>query len=186
MNFSSLPSPSLCDLLRADLQRYEVRHKGVLWTFFYLLAIPGFLALFLYRVSALCRQKGGIWKHIAMLVWRLNVWLSSCDLAPEAIIGAGCFMPHPTGVVIGQAIIGAQATILQNVTIGKHHNDAYAQKSYPRVGDNVIISSGAVILGAIKIGDNAILGANAVVLKDVPADRSAVGVPARILPLKET
>ena len=182
MNSSEKISSPLCRKLQADLQCYEVRHRGILWAFFYLLTIPGFLALFLYRLSAFCRQKGGAWKHAATFFWRLNIFLNACDLAPEALIGEGCYMPHPMGVVIGQAVIGAHSSIMQNVTIGKHHNDAYILDSYPKFGDHVTVSSGAAVLGAITIGDNASIGANAVVLKDVPAHRTAVGVPARILP----
>ena len=175
----------LRDALCADLQRHELRHRGVLWAFLYLWITPGFLALFLYRLSAACRRQPGILRHIGTLIWRLNVFLNSCDLAPEAIIGPGCYIPHPMGIVIGSAIIGANASILQNVTIGMHYDAPFASEFYPKLGDNVRVAAGAVILGPITIGDSATIGANSVVLKDVPARCSAVGVPARILPHKE-
>lgn len=89
-------------------------------------------------------------------------------------------MPHPTGIVIGEGVImGRNATVFQNVTIGSGDLGAGA---YPVIEDNVTIFANAVIVGAIKIGDGAKIGAGAIVLKDVPAGRTAVGNPARLLP----
>ncbi|WP_434794262.1 2,3,4,5-tetrahydropyridine-2,6-dicarboxylate N-acetyltransferase [Terrisporobacter petrolearius] len=90
--------------------------------------------------------------------------------------------PHPHNIVIGDSVsLGNNCTIYQNVTIGKKGNLQVNENAYPRIGDNVTICTGAVILGDIKIGDNVIIGANAVVTKDLPNNIVAAGVPARII-----
>jgi serine O-acetyltransferase len=144
-----------------------------------------FLAVLLYRLSFVCTKKGWLGKSVGLVFWRLNAFVSSCDLDPQAKIGAGLYLPHPMGVVIGRAVIGRNVQILQSVTIGiidpgLTTRDCDPDK-YPRIGDNVVICAGAVVAGAIKIGDGALIGANAVVLHDVPENCTAVGVPARIL-----
>lgn len=84
---------------------------------------------------------------------------------------------HPTSIVIGEGVrLGKNVKIFQNVTLGRSDMNV---DGYPTVDDNVIIYSGAAILGNIRIGKNSIVGANAVVIKDVPEDHIAVGVPAR-------
>lgn len=86
---------------------------------------------------------------------------------------------HPSSIIIGDGVIlGNNVTIFQNVTIGR--SDTYVA-NYPRIGDNVIIYAGAVIVGDVKIGANCIVGANTVVTKNIPANSIAIGVPARII-----
>lgn len=96
--------------------------------------------------------------------------------------------PHLVGIVISRAAtIGKNCTIYQNVTIGAkdiEHGDGLTPANYPRIGNNVIIYAGAVVIGGITIGDNAIIGANSVVLSDVPANHIAYGIPAKIKPIK--
>lgn len=90
-------------------------------------------------------------------------------------------LPHPVGIVIGRppgTRIGEHCTILQNVTIGV---SKLGDHEGPKIGNNVIIWSGAVVTGNIRIGNNAVIGANAVVLSDVPEKALAVGVPAHII-----
>lgn len=104
---------------------------------------------------------------------------------PRATIGLGLKMPHPTGIVIGSGvIIGENVTIFQQVTLGgarlgDAHND-----NYPTVGDGSVIFAGAKLLGAIHVGRNSTIGANAVVTRDVADGETAVGIPARSLPVK--
>ena len=94
-------------------------------------------------------------------------------------------MDHGLGIVIGETTeIGENVTIYQGVTLGGimpsvESNTQRNQKRHPTIGDNVIIGSGAQILGAIKVGDNARIGANSVVSRDVPANVTVAGVPAR-------
>ena len=102
--------------------------------------------------------------------------LAQADISITARIGGGLMMPHPNGVVIHKdAVIGPNCLILQQVTIGTNG------KGVPVIGGHVDIGAGARIIGPVTIGDHARIGANAVVTRDVPAGRTAVGVPARLL-----
>lgn len=104
------------------------------------------------------------------------------EIHPAAQIGNGFVIDHGMGVVIGETtVIGDNCILYQGVTLGgtgKEHG-----KRHPTLGNNVLVGSGAKILGPVKIGDNARIAAGAVVLNDVPADSTAVGVPARIVKL---
>ena len=91
--------------------------------------------------------------------------------------------PHPVGIVIGEGVkIGKNVTIYQNVTIGRKDIDI---AKYPSIGDNVVIYSGAKILGNIVIGNNSVIGANSVVLNDVPENSVVAGIPAKIINKKK-
>lgn len=149
----------------------------------YLIISPGFLAVFMYRLSALLVDLPFIGVVLAKMSYRLNAFISGCEIAPRAQIGAGLHIPHPCGIVIGFASIGSNVRILQNVTIGSRHqgDDSYNSNSYPTIEDDVVIGAGAVLIGPIRIGCGAQIGANAVVLEDVPAFATAVGVPARLV-----
>ena len=103
--------------------------------------------------------------------------LTQSDIAPEAKLGRGLMLPHPNGVVIHEdAVIGDDCMIMQQVTIGMIGEDCV-----PRLGNNVYVGAGAKIIGKVEIGDGARIGANAVVTKDVPANFTAIGIPARLL-----
>ncbi len=113
-------------------------------------------------ISQRCRHKTGI------------------EIHPAAKIGKGLFIDHGMGVVIGEtAEIGDNCTIYQNVTLGGTGKDT--GKRHPTLGNNVMVGSGAKVLGPFKVGDNARIAAGAVVLDEVPPNSTAVGVPARIV-----
>lgn len=107
-------------------------------------------------------------------------FMTGVEIHPGATIGKGLFIDHGSGVVIGEtAIIGDNCTIYQNVTLGgtgKEHG-----KRHPTLGNNVLVGSGAKVLGPFKVGDNSRIAAGAVVLEEVPPNATAVGVPARIV-----
>jgi serine O-acetyltransferase len=129
-------------------------------------ARPGFLA------KMLCKY----W-HFRHLIWSV---ITGSEFDPNATIGERLSLPHPLGIVVhGRAVIGNDCMIMQQVTIGQLA-DNYA----PVIGSGVYIGAGAKILGKVVIGDHARIGANAVVLCDVPADWTAVGTPARLIPPK--
>lgn len=91
-------------------------------------------------------------------------------------------LPHPVGIVIGMKVkLGKNCTIYQNVTIGTKDTEDFLVGKYPQIGNNVTIYPNAVIIGDITIGDNAIIGANSLVNKSVPANKTVVGNPAKIL-----
>lgn len=102
------------------------------------------------------------------------------EIHPGATIGNGLFIDHGVGVVIGETtIIGDNCTLYQGVTLGGTGKET--GKRHPTLGNNVMVGAGAKVLGPITIGDNSRIAAGAVVLDDIPADCTAVGVPARIV-----
>ena len=126
----------------------------------------------------------------AKLCAMLNVAIFGIEVSPKVKIAGGLFLPHTVGTVIGAACIGSNCTIMQGVTLGAVESDlSFTLAARPVIGNEVLIGSGAKILGGITVGDHARIGANAVVLCDVPAYAVAVGVPAKIIiknPLGET
>ena len=106
--------------------------------------------------------------------------LTGVDIHPGATIGKRLFIDHAQGVVIGEtAIVGDDVVMFHGTTLGGTGKDK--GKRHPTIGNNVVIGCGAKVLGNITIGDNAKIGANAVVLKNVPANSTAVGIPAKIV-----
>jgi serine O-acetyltransferase len=113
-----------------------------------------------------------ILKHLVFTV------ITGSDIDPSASLGERLSLPHPNGVVIHRdAVIGDDCMIMQQVTIGQ-----VADGRAPVLGNGVYVGAGAKILGGVKIGDRARIGANSVVLCDVPAGKTAVGIPAKVIP----
>lgn len=163
--------------IKADWAR--LRHNRFYDAGIQLIGNNGYHAVILYRVAS--------WFHrrriplVPYVFTSLALCFTGAEIFPQARIGGGLVLKHPGGVVIGSgAIIGRNCTLLQNVTIGEKLNDS-GDHSYPIVGDEVTICAGAVVVGAVTVGDGATIGANAVVLCDVPADSTAVGVPAKVI-----
>lgn len=118
-----------------------------------------------------------ILRKIADLRHRFWSVVTGADIPLNCQIEGGLLIPHPNGIVIHpEVIIGPNCLIFQQVTIG-----AKGEFGLPDIGGHVDIGAGAKILGNIKIGDHARIGANAVVMHDVPAGKTAVGIPAKIL-----
>jgi len=114
------------------------------------------------------------------LVSQINRTLTQIEIHPGAEIGEGFFIDHGAGVVIGETtIIGNNVTLYQGVTLGGTGKEK--GKRHPTIGNNVVISTGAKVLGSITIGDNVRIGAGSVVLKDVPPNCTVVGVPGRVV-----
>ena len=121
-------------------------------------------------------------KFIARWISQRSRHKTGIEIHPAAKIGKGLFIDHGMGVVIGETtVIGDNCTIYQNVTLGGTGKDT--RKRHPTLGNNVLVGSGAKVLGPFKVGDNARIAAGAVVLSEVPANATAVGVPARIVKL---
>ncbi len=110
----------------------------------------------------------------------MSRFLTGIEIHPGARIGKGLFIDHGMGVVIGEtAEIGDNVTLFQGVTLGGTGKEK--GKRHPTIGNNVVIGTGAKVLGSFTIGDNVQIGANAVVVREVPANSVVVGVPGRIV-----
>lgn len=115
---------------------------------------------------------------VARFISQFSRWLTGIEIHPGAKIGKGLFIDHGMGVVIGETCeIGDNVTIYQGVTLGGTGKDM--GKRHPTIGNNVLIGSGAKVLGPFKVGDNARIGAGSVVLKEVLPYTTVVGVPAK-------
>ena len=139
---------------------------------------PGVHALIIHRLSHWLWQKRFFW--IARFISHIGRWLTGIEIHPGATIGRRVFIDHGMGVVIGEtAVIGDNCTLYHGVTLGG--TSWNKGKRHPTLEEGVVIGAGAKVLGPIIVGKGAKIGSNAVVVKDVPADATAVGIPARIL-----
>jgi len=140
-------------------------------------AYPGFHAIFLHRINHVLWNAGV--PVIPRFLSHLARFLTGIEIHPAARIGAGFFIDHGMGVVIGEtAEVGKNCLLYQGVTLGGTGKEK--GKRHPTLGDNVTVGAGAKILGAIMIGNSAVIGANSVILKPVPDNAICVGVPGRI------
>ena len=143
-----------------------------------LILYPFIHALIAYRISHLF-YKAHLF-FLARLISQISRFFTGIEIHPGATIGKGLFIDHGMGVVIGEtAEVGDNVTLYHGVTLGGTGKDK--GKRHPTVGNNVIIGSGAKVLGPINIGDNVKIGANAVVLHHIPANSTAVGIPAKVV-----
>lgn len=141
---------------------------------------PGFHIMTLFHPLAHSLYKMNL-KTLARLWSQIGRFVTGIEIHPGATIGKNLFIDHGMGVVIGEtATIGDNCTIYHGVTLGGKGN-AKGGKRHPDIGKDVMIGSGAQILGAIHIGDGARVGANSVVVKDVPAGITVMGIPAHII-----
>ncbi len=142
-----------------------------------LLTYSGLHALIFYKIARTVRKIGI--PFFPRWISQLGRFFTGIEIHPGADIGDGFFIDHGMGVVIGETtIIGKDVTIYQGVTLGGTGKER--GKRHPTLGNNVVIGTGAKVLGNITIGDNSYIGANAVVINDVPPNSTVVGVPGRI------
>ncbi len=164
--------------IRQDLQAALERDPAARSKIEILLFYAGVRAILLHRVAH------WLWRHRLHLLARglseVARFLNGIEIHPAARIGEALFIDHGTGVVIGEtAEVGNRVLMYQGVTLGG--TGKQRGKRHPTVGSNVTLGAGAKILGAITIGDNTVIGAGSVVLKPIPANATAVGVPARVV-----
>ena len=139
---------------------------------------PSFKAVLRHRVAHWMYKKK--WYFLARWYSQRTARKTGIEIHPGAQIGKGFFIDHGSGVIIGETtIIGDNVTLYQGVTLGgtgKEHG-----KRHPTIGDNVMISAGAKVLGSFTVGENSKIGAGSVVLKEVPPNSTVVGVPGRVV-----
>jgi len=139
---------------------------------------PSFKVMMHYRIAHKLYTQGHYF--LARWVSQRGVRKTGIEIHPGAQIGENFFIDHGNGVIIGEtAIVGNNVTLYQGVTLGgtgKEHG-----KRHPTIGDNVMISAGAKVLGSFTIGENSKIGAGSVVLEAVPPNCTVVGVPGRIV-----
>ncbi len=142
------------------------------------LCYPGVHAIIWHRVAHFLYLKN--FKLLARLLSQVSRFITGIEIHPGAVVGKRLLIDHGSGVVIGETTeIGDDCTIYQGVTLGG--TGKHTGKRHPTIGNHVMVSAGARVLGPIVIGDYSKIGSGAVVLKDVPTNCTAVGVPAKIV-----
>lgn len=164
--------------MRADIQTIFDNDPAARSVFEVLLTYSGLHALWSHRIAnALYKAH---WYSLARFLSQVTRTITGIEIHPGATIGERFFIDHGMGVVIGETCeIGDDVVIYQGVTLGGTGKEK--GKRHPTIGNNVVISSGAKVLGSFTVGDNARIGANAVVLREVPANSTVVGIPGRIV-----
>ena len=165
-------------LLREDIRTVFAKDPAARNVAEVLLFYPGLHALRLHRTANF------LWRHRLCFLARglsfLNRFLTNIEIHPGATIGRRFFIDHGAGVVIGEtAEIGDDVLMYQGVVLGG--TTLKKGKRHPTVGNNVVIGTGAVALGAITIGEGARIGSGSVVVKSVPAGATVVGIPGRVV-----
>lgn len=164
--------------VKDDVKAVKERDPAAKNTAEILLTYSGLHAVLMYRVSHKLYQKKRF--TTARILSQTARFFTGIEIHPGATIGKGLFIDHGSGVVIGEtAEIGDNCTLYQGVTLGGTGKDT--GKRHPTLGNNVLVGSGAKVLGPFKVGDNSKIAANAVVLKEVPPNSTAVGIPAKIV-----
>ena len=153
-----------------------------------ILTYPGVKAVFFHQISNFFYKAG--FDLIARIISQTIRFFTGIEIHPGGKIGKNLFIDHGMGVVIGETSeVGDNVTIYHNVTLGGSSPSIDSErqrheKRHPTIGNDVVIGSGAQIIGPIKVGNNARIAANAVVVKDVPENATMVGIPAKAVKLE--
>jgi len=169
---------NIFSLIKEDFLNVKRNDPALHSTFELFFNYPGLWALFFHRIAYALYQKG--LRFLPRFISAIGLFLTTIDIHPAATLGRRVFIDHGVGVVIGEtAVVGDDVIIYQQVTLGGVSTSK--GKRHPTLGNNVVVGAGAKVLGNISIGENSKVGANSVVVKDVPADSTAIGIPARVL-----
>ncbi|AOH48321.1 serine O-acetyltransferase [Selenomonas sp. oral taxon 920] len=164
--------------IKRDIRVVFERDPAARSTIEVLLCYGGLHAIWLHRISHALYVRG--WVLLPRLISNFGRFLTGIEIHPGATIGEGLFIDHGTGIVIGEtAELGRNVTLYQGVTLGGTGKEK--GKRHPTIGNNVVVASGAKVLGSFTVGDHAKIGAGSVVLKPVPARATVVGIPGRIV-----
>ncbi|TYA09849.1 serine O-acetyltransferase [Paenibacillus faecis] len=164
--------------MKSDIQAVFENDPAARSWFEVVFTYSGLHAIWSHRIAhALYRRR---WFTLARIVSQVSRFFTGIEIHPGAQIGNRLFIDHGMGVVIGETCeIGDDVVIYQGVTLGGSGKEK--GKRHPTIGNNVVIGSGAKILGSFKVGDQSNIGANSVVLKEVPADSTVVGIPGKVV-----
>ncbi len=143
----------------------------------------GLHAIWMHRLSHALYLRG--WVLVPRLISNFCRFMTGIEIHPGATIGDGLFIDHGTGIVIGEtAELGKNVTLYQGVTLGGTGKEK--GKRHPTIGNNVVVATGAKVLGSFKVGDHAKIGAGSVVLHEVPPYATVVGIPGRVVVMHGT
>lgn len=166
------------DSLNRDIECVFERDPAATSKLEVVLNYPGLHAIWAHRLTHRLYQHN--MRVLARLISQIARFFTQVEIHPGATLGEGLFIDHGCGIVIGEtAILGDNVTLYQGVTLGGTGKES--GKRHPTLGNNVMVSSGAKVLGNITIGDNAKIGAGSVVLKNVPANSTVVGIPGKVV-----
>tara|TARA_B110000444_G_C18710910_1_gene533643 strand:+ start:268 stop:843 length:576 start_codon:yes stop_codon:yes gene_type:complete len=169
--------------MRDYLKSIRARDPAAKSTLSVILTYPGVKAVFFHKISNFFYIAG--FDLIARIVSQMVRFFTGIEIHPGAKIGKNLFIDHGMGVVIGETSeIGDNVTIYHAVTLGGiapsiNSEDQRNEKRHPTIGNDVVIGSGAQIIGPVKVGNGSRIAANAVVVKEVPENSTMVGIPAK-------
>jgi len=177
-NTSARRGDNMFDRLKKDVQAVFERDPAAKSVLEVIFCYPGLHAIWFHRLSNRLYRRG--WILLPRMISNLARFLTGIEIHPGATIGEGLFIDHGMAVVIGEtAEIGDNVTLYQGVTLGGTGKEK--GKRHPTVGNNVVIASGAKVLGSFKVGDNSKIGAGSVVLREVPPNSTVVGIPGKVV-----
>ena len=166
------------DALRRDIRTVMERDPAARSVAEVLLCYPGVHALALHRVGNRLWRRG--WLGTARFVSHVSRFLTGIEIHPAARLGEGLFIDHGMGIVIGEtAEIGRNVSLLQGVTLGG--TSTRREKRHPTLERNVVVGTGAAVMGALRVGEGARIGAGSVVVAEVPPNSVVVGVPGKVI-----
>lgn len=166
------------DHIKSDIQAVFDNDPAARSRFEVIFTYAGLHAIWFHRLAHRFYRRG--WFTPARTVSQISRFMTGIEIHPGAVIGNRLFIDHGMGVVIGETCeIGDDVIIYQGVTLGGTGKEK--GKRHPTVGNNVVIGSGAKVLGSFRIGDNSNIGSNAVVLREVPDNCTVVGNPGRVV-----
>ncbi|MGX7394168.1 serine O-acetyltransferase EpsC [Carnobacterium mobile] len=167
--------------IKEDIQTIKKNDSSVKSTLEIILTYPSFYAILLHRIAhQLYKRKLYL---LARIIANFSRFITGIEIHPGAVIGRRFMIDHGMGVVIGEtAVIGEDVLMFHGVTLGGTGKDK--GKRHPTIGNNVLLSAHVQVIGPITIGDHAKIGASAVVLESIPANVTAVGIPAKVVKKK--
>ena len=164
--------------LKKDIAVIFERDPAAKSVFEVIFCYQGLHAIWLHRIAHYFFKKG--WIFLPRLISNFARFITGIEIHPGATISEGLFIDHGAGTVIGETVeIGKNVTLYQGVTLGGTGKEK--GKRHPTIGDNVVVASGAKVLGSFTVGHNAKIGAGSVVLKEVPPYATGVGIPGKVV-----